>query len=183
MPKLDLLKIVREIQDKLQLDGGDLQQNRLAFDRHGAIAALPEPCKITPVSLNEKLTGEWIDARTIVGEADTVLLYLHGGGFSVGSATSHRQLTAYISRAAESSVLSLNYRLTPEHRFPAALEDTLTAYEWLIAQGYPPQKIAIAGDSAGGGLAMASLLEIRNRKLPQPGGAVGISPWLDLLCT
>lgn len=181
--KIDLLEIVRTIQDKLHLEGGNLEQNRRAFDEHGAQAALPSPCEITPVKLDDQLSGEWISAGKSGNNTPTALLYLHGGGFSVGSATSHRQLTAYISRAADSRVLSINYRLTPENRFPAALEDSVNAYRWLLEKGFAPEHIALAGDSAGGGLAMATVIALRQEGLPQPAGAVGISPWLDLLCS
>lgn len=181
--KLDILAIIKSIQDKLHLEGGNLEQNRRAFDEHGAKASLPSPCDIKPVQVNDSLNGEWINASDQQNLTTSVILYLHGGGFSVGSATSHRQLTAYISQAANACVLSLNYRLTPENRFPAALDDTVTAYQWLLSQGFEASNIAIAGDSAGGGLAMASVLALREKNLPQPGGVVGISPWLDLLCS
>jgi acetyl esterase/lipase len=89
-------------------------------------------------------------------------------------------MVARIARASQARALSIDYRLAPEHPFPAALEDAVAAYRWLLAQGYQPGKIVIAGDSAGGGLTIAALLSIRDAQLPMPAGAVPISPWTDL---
>jgi monoterpene epsilon-lactone hydrolase len=108
------------------------------------------------------------------------VLYLHGGGYVIGSVNTHRDLIARVSRAAQARVLALNYRLAPEHPFPAAVDDAVASYKWLLAQGAKPSRIAIAGDSAGGGLAAATLVAIREAKLPTPGAGVLLSPWVDL---
>jgi len=92
-------------------------------------------------------------------------------------------LAAAIARAAGTRALLLDYRLAPEHPFPAALEDALAAYQWLLGQGIAPGRVVIAGDSAGGGLTMAALLALRDRGLPRPAGGVCISPWVDLTCS
>ena len=89
-------------------------------------------------------------------------------------------MVSRIARASNARALAIDYRLAPEHPFPAAVEDTIAAYKWLLAQGYKPGKIVISGDSAGGGLTIAALLAIRDAKLPMPAGAVPISPWTDL---
>ncbi len=89
-------------------------------------------------------------------------------------------MVSRIARASNARALSIDYRLAPEHPFPAAVEDAIAAYKWLLAQGYKPGKIVIAGDSAGGGLTLAALLAIRDAGLPMPAGAVPISPWTDL---
>lgn len=122
--------------------------------------------------------GEWIDAPG--ARPDRVLLYLHGGGYISGSPHSHRGLIGELGRAAGMRVLAADYRLAPEHPFPAALDDAVAAYEWLLAQGHAPQHLALGGDSAGGGLTVATLLKIRERGLPQPAAAVLLSPWVDL---
>jgi acetyl esterase/lipase len=114
---------------------------------------------------------------------DAAVLYLHGGGYVIGSPSSHRHLAAAIARAAGVQALLLDYRLAPEHPFPAALDDALAAYQWLQTQGVAPNRIIVAGDSAGGGLTMATLLAVRDRKLPRPAGGVCISPWVDLTCS
>jgi epsilon-lactone hydrolase len=113
-------------------------------------------------------------------DAKRVLIYLHGGGFKLGSVRSHRDLMARISLAAGCRVLGLNYRLAPEHRFPAPLNDAVASYEWLLAQGCSPADLAFAGDSAGGGLAASAMLALRGRGLPLPTAAVLLSAWTDL---
>ncbi len=125
--------------------------------------------------------AEWIIPPTAA--ADRVILYLHGGGYVMGSIKTHRATVARIARAAQARALAIDYRLAPEHPFPAALEDTLAAYRWLLGNGYRPGKIVIAGDSAGGGLTLAALLSIRDRKLPMPAAAAPISPWTDMEAT
>jgi acetyl esterase/lipase len=109
-----------------------------------------------------------------------VLLYFHGGGYKVGSVTSHRDLMARIGAAAGCCVLGVNYRLAPEARFPAPVDDALAAHEWLIAAGAQPSQIAVGGDSAGGGLAAALLLSLRDRGCALPAAAVLLSAWTDL---
>jgi acetyl esterase/lipase len=108
------------------------------------------------------------------------LLYLHGGGYCVGSVTTHRLLVSELSRACGIPALSLDYRLAPEHPHPAAVDDAVAAYRALLDAGTPPRRIAIGGDSAGGGLTAATLLAIGARGLPRPAAGVCISPWLDL---
>jgi epsilon-lactone hydrolase len=114
---------------------------------------------------------------------DRVLLYLHGGAYQIGSPATLRHLVALISDAARTRVLSVDYRLAPEHPFPAAVDDTLTAYRWLLANGTDPARIAIAGDSAGGGLTLAALVALRDAGVPLPAAAVAMSPWTDLALT
>lgn len=116
-------------------------------------------------------------------DADRAILYLHGGGYVFGSPVSHRDLGEYLSKAARAAVYLLDYRLAPEHPFPAAVDDATAAYRWLLDQGFKPGNIAISGDSAGGGLTIATLLSIRSHKLPMPACAVPLSPWADLECT
>jgi acetyl esterase/lipase len=122
--------------------------------------------------------AEWLTPPGV--RADAVVLYLHGGGYVIGSPRSHRHLAAAIARAAGTRALLLDYRLAPEHPFPAAIEDAVAAYQWLLRQGIAPARVVIGGDSAGGGLTMATLLALRDRGLPLPAGAVCISPWVDL---
>jgi len=111
------------------------------------------------------------------------VLYLHGGGYVIGSPRSHRHLAAAIARAAGARALVLDYRLAPENPFPAALEDAIAAYRWLLGQGIAAGRIVVAGDSAGGGLTVATLLALRDRGIPRPAAGVCISPWVDLTCS
>jgi epsilon-lactone hydrolase len=125
--------------------------------------------------------GEWISPA--IAPDDKAILYFHGGGFRLGSVASHRDLIAQIALASGCRVLAINYRLAPEHRFPAALDDSLAAYGWMLDRGLKPDSIAFAGDSAGGNLVLAAMLALRERALPLPVSAVLMSPWTDLAAT
>ena len=122
--------------------------------------------------------GEFVVAPG--ADAAKVVLYFHGGGYVMGSPEGHRAFTSRLSQATGARVLSMDYRLAPEHPFPAAVQDGIFAYQALIESGYAPGNVAIAGDSAGGGLTFATLLSIKDRGLPMPSCAVGLSPWTDL---
>ncbi len=125
--------------------------------------------------------AEW--THTPGAAEDAVLLYLHGGGYVIGSIASHRHLAIELGRAAGVTTLAVDYRMAPEAPFPAAVDDALTAYRFLLAQGFAAKRIAVAGDSAGGGLAVALLVAIKHAGLPQPACAVPISPWVDMEMT
>ncbi len=119
--------------------------------------------------------------RTLFGDTSQgVLLYLHGGGFIIGSAATHRGLTGHLAKASGCSVITPDYRLAPEHPFPAALDDAEAVYSALLEQGVAPDQIAIAGDSAGGGLTVALAMRLRDRQLPLPSSLTVFSPWVDL---
>ena len=122
--------------------------------------------------------AEWVAAPD--AHRDRVILYLHGGGYVMGSINTHRGLAVNLSRAAAARVLLIEYRLAPEHPFPAAVEDATAAYRWLLAQGIQPARIVIGGDSAGGGLTIATLVALRDKKVPLPAAGVCLSPWTDL---
>lgn len=108
------------------------------------------------------------------------MLYLHGGGYVIGGLESHTAMATHIARASACDVLLIDYRLAPEHRFPAAVDDAVAAYRWLLEQGTDPGTLVIGGDSAGGGLTVATLLRLREEGAPLPAAAVVISPWADL---
>ena len=108
------------------------------------------------------------------------VLYLHGGAYCVGSPATHRAITSHIAQRSGATVYAADYRLAPEHPFPAAADDALTAYRWLLDNGYAAKDVFIAGDSAGGGLSLATALQIRDLGLPAPGGLLLLSPWTDL---
>jgi epsilon-lactone hydrolase len=111
------------------------------------------------------------------------VLYLHGGGYVAGSAALYRHFTWRIAASTRSTLLAIDYRLAPEHPFPAALTDAVAAYQWLLAQASNPKTIAVIGDSAGGGLALATLMKLRDQGLPLPAAAIALSPWTDLALT
>jgi monoterpene epsilon-lactone hydrolase len=116
-------------------------------------------------------------------DADRAVLFLHGGGYVYGSLQSHGGMVAEIARASRCVAISLQYRLAPEHPFPAALDDACAAYAWLLQRGFSADKLALVGDSAGGGLVMSTLVTLRDRGQPMPGAAVCVSPWVDLSAT
>ena len=120
----------------------------------------------------------WLTAGA--GGDDSVVLYLHGGGYQIGSLVSHHNIMARLAKAGGCRVLGVDYRLAPEHRFPAALDDAVAAYRWLLDGGLAPENIAVCGDSAGGGMAVALLTLLRDRGLPLPAAAVAMSPWADM---
>jgi epsilon-lactone hydrolase len=117
---------------------------------------------------------------TAVSDRRRHILFLHGGGYITGSSSLYRHLTWRLATAACARVLSVDYRLAPEHPFPAALDDAVAAYRWLLADGANPQRVAVVGDSAGGGLAFSLLMRLRDGGIPLPAGAVALSPWTDL---
>jgi acetyl esterase/lipase len=123
--------------------------------------------------------GEWIQARDDERAALTVL-YLHGGGYTTGSPATHRALTGHLALRCDARVFAADYRLAPEHPFPAALEDAVSAFRGLLGVGVPAGRVAIAGDSAGGGLAVAIALRLRELGEPMPHALVLFSPWADL---
>ena len=121
----------------------------------------------------------WITSPQTV-DKENILIYTHGGGYIVGSASYLIMMPLQIANAAGMKVLSIDYRLAPEHKFPAPLDDSLNVYKYLLKKGYDPKHIGWFGDSAGGGLALASLLRMNDEKLPLPGALAVISPWADL---
>jgi len=114
------------------------------------------------------------------GATDRAVLYVHGGGYVIGSASIYRRFTGHLANAAGCRVLNVDYRLAPESPHPAAVEDAVIAYRWLLDEGFAPSSIVISGDSAGGGLTVAALLKIRDDGLPSPAGGAPLSPWVDL---
>jgi monoterpene epsilon-lactone hydrolase len=155
----------------------DYRQRRKDIDARGLEYGVAADVVVEPVSVGD-LRAEWLS--TPGADRNAAILYLHGGGYVIGSIDSHRHLVAEAGRAAASWALSLDYRLAPEHPFPAAVDDALAAYRFLLARGIRPSRIAIAGDSAGGGLVVAAMLAIRDAGLAQPACGWCISPWVDM---
>jgi acetyl esterase/lipase len=137
----------------------------------------PEDVMVERANLGQ-VKGEWVRVSETVPQR--LLLYFHGGGYIAGSPQSHRALIAKLCRVGGAAALSLDYRLGPEFPFPACLRDAVDAYRFLIAKAYPPESVVLAGDGAGGGLAVATMMAIRNGGLPMPAGLVALSPWADL---
>ena len=144
---------------------------------------VPDP---PPETRTQAVDADGVRADMITtpeSEADRHVLFLHGGAFIIGSPNLYRHLTWRIASAAHARVLAVDYRLAPEHPFPAALEDAFTAYNWLLTCGADPSRIAVMGDSAGGGLVFSLMLRLRDEGYPLPAAAAALSPWTDLALT
>jgi monoterpene epsilon-lactone hydrolase len=155
----------------------DYRQRRKDIDSRGLEYGLAPDVAVEQTNANG-VRAEW--NSTPSAARDAVLLYLHGGGFVIGSLDSHRHLVSEAGRAAKALTFALDYRLAPEHPFPAAVEDAVAGYRFLLARGYKPERVTIAGDSAGGGLVVSAMIAIRDAGLPQPACGWCISPWVDL---
>ncbi|MGA9722418.1 MAG: alpha/beta hydrolase [Candidatus Binatus sp.] len=175
MASEQLNKVIERIKSQPQNPNASMEQRRAGMERISERVPADVICEKVNAG---GVSAEWIAAPGAI--ADRVILYLHGGGYVLGSINTHRAMISRIARASNARALAIDYRLAPEHPFPAAVEDTIASYRWLLAEGYQPGKIVIAGDSAGGGLTIAALLAIRDAGLPMPAGAVPISPWTDL---
>lgn len=153
-------------------------EQRTRMDALGAMFPPLEGVEAEPAVVGG-VTCEWVRGKG-VRRNDAALLYLHGGGYTVGSPRSHRHMLGPLSSDSGLPILAPDYRLAPENPFPAAVEDAVAAYRGLIDSGIAPARLAIAGDSAGGGLTIATLVAARDKGLPMPACAVAISPWADL---
>jgi epsilon-lactone hydrolase len=154
-----------------------VERFRTMMERSARFFKPPRDVDVKPVVADD-VPGEWL----IPPDASprSVILYLHGGGWTLGWSNVHCKMVAHLCRAAASRALAVDYRLAPEYPFPAALEDCLTAYRWLLRSGTLPQDIVIAGDSAGGNLTLATLMSLRDAGSPLPAAALCLSPMTDL---
>jgi monoterpene epsilon-lactone hydrolase len=165
------------------LRGQDIAASR-ALDQRVPFRAKLAPGWHIRVQNGAALKGEWIEPKATDHAARRrCILYFHGGAYITMSAKSYRCITSRLAIGSDSSLFALDYRLAPEHPFPAALDDAIAAYHALIAAGTPPENIVVAGDSAGGGLALALLIALRDASEPLPAAAVLFSPWTDLAAT
>lgn len=154
-----------------------MEEVRVVVEKDLSEVPVPADVKCQPVDAGG-ISGEWIVAPGATEER--VLLYLHGGGYSMGSINTHREMLGRASRAAGARCFAIDYRLAPENPFPAGLEDCLTAYRWLLSNGVKPEKMVVGGESAGGGMTMAVLLSLRDAGDPLPAAGVCISAWVDM---
>jgi acetyl esterase/lipase len=155
----------------------DIAQMRRDADARGLGFGLPADVSVKPVDAFG-VRAEW--TSTADADPSRAVLYLHGGGYVIGSLDSHRHLAAEVGRACGARTLAVDYRLAPEHPFPAPVEDTVAAYRYLLESGLRSDRIALAGDSAGGGLVVGALLAIREAGLPLPACGWCLSPWVDM---
>ncbi|GIL38460.1 alpha/beta hydrolase [Roseiterribacter gracilis] len=150
-----------------------IEEVRRGFDAKFTPLPVPPGCMIKPIANGEQITPT-------CGETGKAMLYHHGGGFTVGSRNSHRHFVARLAEGCGIVAFNMDYRLAPEHPYPAALDDAVANYEAILAKGFAPSDIVVAGESAGGNLTAALLLRLRDAGMPMPAGAYLLSPWLDL---
>ena len=177
MPSIEHEEVAAMMSGGLGLEDLSIEEQRAFMEASADMFPLEEDVLVTEADAD----GVPVDWLTIEGsETNRVLVYLHGGAFSMGSRNTHRALAARIARAADAKVLLPEYRLAPEHPFPAAIEDVVTCWRWLLTEGYESKQIVLAGDSAGGGLALGATLSLKDAGEPLPVCVVGLSPWTDL---
>ena len=154
-----------------------VEDSRDGFERLAAHVGGDTEASVTEVDANG-VPGEMVRAQGANGQA--VTLYLHGGGYVIGSPATHREFARRLSKETGGGVLTIDYRLAPEDPFPAPVEDAVSAYCWLLDQGHEPGALSIGGDSAGGGLTAATLVSLRDQGIPLPSCGVCLSPWVDM---
>lgn len=169
--------IVELLTSRPQPENPPPAEMRERFERLAAFLPVPDDASVEAVDAGG-VSSEWVAAPGV--NTSRTVLYLHGGGYVIGSLNTHRRLAYDMSAAADARVLVIDYRMGPENPFPAAIDDAVAAYQWLLGQGIAVSNIAISGDSAGGGLTMATLLKLKQDGIAMPACAVPISPWVDL---
>jgi acetyl esterase/lipase len=180
MPSEQFDTIIQMLESREADPDVPIEKMRAFFEKEAQMVPVAEDVVCEMVEMGG-VPAEWIS--TPGASEDRILYYLHGGGYCLGSLNTHREMVSRIARSGQARALSVEYRLAPEHPHPAALEDSLAAYRALLADGTDPAKIVIGGDSAGGGLTLATLLSLRDSGDPLPAGAVCLSPWTDLDAT
>jgi epsilon-lactone hydrolase len=177
MPSPEFNQIIDLIKSLPDNSGLPWEERRAGMEESVAILPMAEGVTSEPIKIGD-MQAEWIVPSEI--DNDAVILYLHGGGYCIGSITSHRSMVSFLAKTVKAKVLMIDYRLAPENPFPAAVKDAVEAYRWLLAQGTLPQRLIISGDSAGGGLTMATLVDLKQKGEPLPAAAVCLSPWVDM---
>jgi len=158
---------------------GTIEEQRARQEKMARFTRFPADIHCQPISV-DGIPAEWISVQ----DANMgVILYLHGGAYALGSIKVHREFIARLAWTTKMRCLAINYRLAPEHPYPAALEDATTAYRWLLNQGVNASQIFISGDSAGGGLTLGTMVILRDAGEQLPAGGICISPWTDLTLT
>ena len=179
MASNELQMIIDAIRSRPKITGLSIEEQRAQMEVIFRQFQLPTDVRCDPVDAGG-VPAEWITTPGVV--AERVICYLHGGGYVLGSVNTHREMVSRLSRAASARVLIIDYRLAPENPFPAAVDDSTAAYHWLLSVGVDPARLVIAGESAGGGLTVATLVALRDAGEPLPRAGICLSPWVDLEC-
>jgi len=179
MASKELQMIIDTFRSRPDTAGLSIEEQRAQMEVGLTQFQLPTDVRCDPVNA-ASVPAEWITTPGVV--AERVIYYLHGGGYVLGSINTHREMVSRLSRAASARVLIIDYRLAPENPFPAAVDDSIAAYRWLLSIGVDPARLVIAGESAGGGLTVATLVALRDAGEPLPRAAICLSPWVDMEC-
>jgi len=179
MPSQQFEALIQVLKSRPRLADFSIPEQRVMFEEITSQFPLAEGTLCEPLRVGG-LNAEWIAAPG--ASEDRVVYYLHGGGYAIGSVSTHRALVSRLSSAAGARFLVIDYRLAPENPFPAAVEDAVTGYRWLLSTGIEANRVVIAGDSGGGGLTMATLIDLHDAGDALPAAAVCMSPWVDLTC-
>ena len=177
MASAELHKLVAMLRSSKIASDPTIEEIRAGWEKFTASFVPAADISFKPV-VARGVTAEWV--TTPDSDSSRVVLYFHGGGYTIGSIASYRSFTGRLARATRARLLSIGYRLAPEHPFPAALDDAVSSYRWLLDQGIPPGRIAVVGDSAGGGLALSLAIAIRDAGGPPAATIVAIGPSTDL---
>jgi epsilon-lactone hydrolase len=177
-PQLD--RVISLIRARATAPRKSLEEDRVSYETMLSALTVDDDVSTERIGAGG-VPAEWIAAPG--ADPAVVMLYLHGGGYVLGSMRTHRVMLAHLARACQCRVLGLEYRLAPENPFPAPVYDTLAAYRWLLTRGYDHRKIVLAGDSAGGGLVVAAMVAMRYVGEPLPAAGVCLSPWVDMEAT
>jgi len=179
MASNELQMIISMLRSQPKLSDLSIEEQRAQMETGLTQFKVPTDVHCDPVDAGG-VPAEWITTPGVL--AERVIYYLHGGGYVLGSINTHREMVSRLSRAASARVLIIDYRLAPENPFPAAVDDSTAAYHWLLSVGVDPARLVIAGESAGGGLTMATLVALRDAGEPLPRAGICLSPWVDLEC-
>jgi monoterpene epsilon-lactone hydrolase len=179
MASKELQAVMATFRSQPPLEGLSIAEQRATIEANSSRFQMAPDVRCVMVDAGG-VPAAWVTTPESVEER--AIYYLHGGGYVVGSINTHCEMASRLARAAKARVLLIEYRLAPENPFPAALEDSRKGYRWLLSRGVKPPRIVMAGESAGGGLTLATLLALRDEGVPLPAAAVVMSPWVDLAC-
>lgn len=180
MPSAEHAALVEALSSGNPVEAASLEEQRANYSAMLSANPIPDDVTIEPVTV-AGCAADWVSTPN--SDASRAILYFHGGGYVIGDNVAYREFGGRVARATGARVLVLNYRLAPENPFPAAVDDGVSAFRWIVAQGVKPGNIAISGDSAGGGLTMATLIALRDAGDVLPACGVCYSPWVDLEIT
>jgi len=177
MASPQLQNIIQSLRSQPVRPDVSIEERRAAFEQLSTVFPVADDVKLEEAG-PEGVPGEWITPPGVSG--DITIYWLHGGGYMQGSVSTHASMVSLIAQAADARAFAIDYRLAPENPFPAGLDDAVASYRWLLEQGVDPARLVIGGDSAGGGLTLATLQRLREAGDPLPAATVLVSPWTDL---